>query len=180
MTPLPTPLPGLVLLERAVFRDARGHFTETFQRDRYRALGIEHELVQDNMSRSLPGVLRGLHYRVGRPEGKLVHVTRGEIFDVVVDIRRSSPTLGRWFGTLMSEANHRQLWIPPGFAHGFLAITEADVAYKVSEAYSPPDERTIRWDDPELAIAWPLAGAQPLVSAKDAAAPVFAAAELLP
>ena len=180
MTPLPTTLPGVVLLELAVFRDARGHFTETYQRDRYRALGVDRELVQDNLSRSVPGTLRGLHYRAARPEGKLIHVTRGEIFDVAVDVRRSSPTFGRWFGTLLSEANHRQLWIPPGFAHGFLAITEADVAYKVSETYAPGDERAIRWDDPTLAIDWPLAGRAPLIAAKDAAAPLFAAAELLP
>jgi dTDP-4-dehydrorhamnose 3,5-epimerase len=180
MTPLPTTLPGVVLLELAVFRDARGRFMETYQRDRYRALGIADDLVQDNLSRSMPGTLRGLHYRAARPQGKLIHVVRGEIFDVAIDVRRSSPTFGRWFGTRLSEDNHRQLWIPPGFAHGFLALTEADVVYKVSETYAPADERAIQWDDPDLAIAWPLPGGSPVVSAKDAAAPRFAAAELLP
>jgi len=180
MTPLPTALPGVVLFELTVFRDARGYFTETYQRDRYRDLGIAHDFVQDNMSRSLRGTLRGLHYRAARPEGKLVHVPRGEIFDVAVDVRRSSPTFGRWFGTVLSDTNQRQLWIPPGFAHGFLAIRDADVVYKVTEVYAAGDDRAIRWDDPQLAIAWPLEGAQLLVSAKDAAAPLLADAELLP
>jgi dTDP-4-dehydrorhamnose 3,5-epimerase len=180
MTPRPTDLPGVVLVDLPVFRDARGQFTETYQRERYRAAGIAAEFVQDNASSSQRGALRGLHYRVGRPEGKLIHVTRGEVFDVAVDIRHSSPTFGRWFGTVLSAANHCQLWIPPGFAHGFFAISDADVAYKITETYAPGDERAIRWDDHDLAIAWPLGGATPLVSAKDAAAPAFAAAELLP
>jgi dTDP-4-dehydrorhamnose 3,5-epimerase len=180
MTPLPTTLPGVVLLELSVFRDARGQFTETYRRDRYRALGIEVDFLQDNLSRSVRGTLRGLHYRAARPEGKLVHVTRGEIFDVAIDVRRSSPTFGRWFGAVLSDENHRQLWIPPGFAHGFLAISDADVVYKVSEMYAAGDDRAIRWDDPQLAITWPLDGAQPLVSARDAAAPRLADAELLP
>lgn len=184
MTPRPTDLPGVVLVELAAFRDARGQFAETYQRDRYRAAGITAEFVQDNASSSRRGVLRGLHYRVGRPEGKLVHVTRGEVFDVAVDIRRSSPTFGRWFGTVLSADNHCQLWIPPGFAHGFLALSDADLAYKITETYAPGDERAIRWDDPDLAIAWPLGGPGdpivPLLSPKDAAAPAFAASELLP
>jgi dTDP-4-dehydrorhamnose 3,5-epimerase len=188
MTPRPTDLPGVVLVELAAFRDPRGQFAETYQRDRYRAAGITAEFVQDNASSSRRGVLRGLHYRVGRPEGKLVHVTRGEVFDVAVDIRRSSPTFGRWFGTVLSADNRCQLWIPPGFAHGFLALTDADLAYKITETYAPGDERAIRWDDPDLAIAWPLGGPggepgdriDPLLSPKDAAAPAFAASELLP
>jgi dTDP-4-dehydrorhamnose 3,5-epimerase len=170
---------GLVLVELTVHRDERGTFSETFRRDRYEALGIDIDLVQDNLSTSVAGVVRGLHYRVGSPEGKLVSCVRGEIFDVAVDIRRSSATFGKWFGATLSCDNRRQLWIPPGFAHGFYAVTEAWVAYKVSGYYTQGTDRELAWDDPQLAIAWPLAGA-PIVSAKDARAPRLADAELLP
>lgn len=177
---LATTLPGVMLFELDVFSDRRGRFIETFRRDRYAALGIAHEFVQDNMSTSLRGTLRGLHYRLGSPEGKLVHVTQGAIFDVALDVRKSSPTFGQWFGATLSADNHRQLWIPPGFAHGFYALADADIAYKVTGAYSPTHERAIRWDDRELAIEWPLAGAAPLVSDKDEIAPALRDAELLP
>jgi dTDP-4-dehydrorhamnose 3,5-epimerase len=177
---LPTSLPGLVLLELDVHQDARGRFVETYRRDRYRELGIavEHEFVQDNFSSSVRGTLRGLHYQLTRPQGKLVWVTRGEVFDVSVDIRRGSPTFGRWFGTTLSADNGRQLWIPPGFAHGFLVRSDAaDLAYKVTATYAPADERAIRWDDPDLAIAWPVTG-PPILSARDATAPLLRDAAL--
>ena len=180
MKRLPTDLPELVLLELEAFHDARGSFTETFRKDRYREAGIAMDFVQDNLSSSVAGTLRGLHYRVDAPEGKLLQVVHGEIFDVAVDIRRSSPTFGRWFGTTLSAANRHQLWIPPGFAHGSYAVTAAVVAYKVTGYYTPGADRALLWSDPRLGIAWPLRSGAPIVSAKDAAAPVLAAAELLP
>jgi dTDP-4-dehydrorhamnose 3,5-epimerase len=183
MQRLPTSLPELVLLELAVLSDERGRFLETYQQERYAAAGIAPAapFVQDNLSTSVVGALRGLHYQLAQPQGKLVWVTRGAIFDVAVDIRRGSPRFGQWFGTTLSAQNHRQLWIPPGFAHGF-AVTAADggaadVAYKVTALYAPGDQHAIRWDDPELAIAWPLTGA-PLLSPRDAAAPALRQAAL--
>lgn len=181
MQALPTTLPGVVLLELDVFGDHRGRFMETFRRDRYRELGIgvDLEFVQDNFSSSARGTLRGLHYQLAQPQGKLVWVTRGEVFDVAVDIREGSPTFGRWFGATLSADNHRQLWIPPGFAHGFLVTSEqADFTYKVTATYAPHDERAIRWDDPALAIAWPLDGGAPTLSKRDLAAPGLGDAEL--
>jgi dTDP-4-dehydrorhamnose 3,5-epimerase len=178
MKTLPTTLPGVVLLELDVFGDHRGRFIETFRRDRYREFGIDLEFVQDNFSSSTKGILRGLHYQLHQPQGKLVHVTRGEVFDVAVDIRRGSPTFGRWFGTTLSAENHRQMWVPPGFAHAFLVTSDqADFVYKVTANYAPADERGIAWNDPQLAIAWPIAG-EPTLSKKDAAAPLFRDAEL--
>jgi dTDP-4-dehydrorhamnose 3,5-epimerase len=180
MKTLPTTLPGVVLIEVDVFGDHRGRFMETFRRDRYRDLGvgIGLEFVQDNYSRSAKQTLRGLHYQLAHPQGKLVHVTRGSVFDVAVDIRRGSPAFGQWFGTILSEENHRQLWIPPGFAHGFVVTSaEADFVYKVTATYDPTDERSIRWDDPSIAIQWPLEG-EPLLSARDRAAPLLELAEL--
>ncbi|HEU0029936.1 MAG TPA: dTDP-4-dehydrorhamnose 3,5-epimerase [Kofleriaceae bacterium] len=179
MKKLPTTLPGVVLLELDVFEDERGRFVETFHRERYTAAGVAVglELVQDNFSSSAAGTLRGLHYQLARPQGKLVHVTRGEVFDVAVDIRRGSPTFGSTYGVVLSAANHRQLWIPPGFAHGFVALGDADVAYKCSAHYDRDDDRALRWDDPELAIEWPLHGA-PRLSARDASAPRLREAEL--
>jgi dTDP-4-dehydrorhamnose 3,5-epimerase len=177
---LPTTLPEVVLIELDVFGDHRGHFMETYRRERYLELGIGVglEFVQDNLSTSTRGTLRGLHHQLHHPQGKLVMVTRGEVFDVAVDIRRGSATFGQWFGTTLSAGNHRQVWIPPGFAHAFLTLSEeADVLYKVTETYSPTDERSIRWDDPDLAIAWPLQG-QPLLSARDSAAPRLGDSEL--
>ena len=173
MRVVPTPLAGLVLLELDVFVDPRGRFVETYRRDRYRELGITAELVQDNFVSSARGTLRGLHYQRTRPQGKLIHVTRGEVFDVTVDLRDGSPTRGKWFGTVLSADNLRQLWIPPGFAHGYLAVSEvADLSYKVTTPYAPDDEQAIRWDDPELAIQWPITGA-PILSARDQEAPAF-------
>ena len=176
----PTALPGVLVVEPRVFRDERGWFVETYQRDRYRDHGIarEHELVQDNMSSSFRGCLRGLHYRRRQPQGKLVWVTRGAVLDVAVDVRRDSPTFRRWIATELTAENHLQLWIPPGFAHGFLVVSEvADVQYKVSGTYDAADERTIAWNDPELAITWPLRG-PPLLSPRDRTAPPLARAEL--
>ena len=180
MKTLPTTLAGVVLVELDVFGDSRGRFMETFRRERYLELGIGSglEFVQDNFSSSAKGTLRGLHYQLHHPQGKLVHVTRGEVFDVAVDIRRGSPTFGRWFGTMLSADNHHQMWIPPGFAHGFAVTSDtADFAYKVTATYDPSDERSIAWDDPELAIAWPIAG-PPMLSKRDAAAVRFRDAEL--
>jgi dTDP-4-dehydrorhamnose 3,5-epimerase len=178
MKTLPTTLPGVVLLELEVFGDARGRFMETYRRPRYVEVGVGEEFVQDNFSSSVRGTLRGLHYQLNTPQGKLVHVTRGAVFDVAVDIRKGSPTFGRWFGTELSAENHRQMWIPPGFAHGFVVTSdEADFAYKCTTIYSAADDRAIRWNDPQLAIAWPLQG-EPLLSKRDAAAPLLAEAEL--
>jgi dTDP-4-dehydrorhamnose 3,5-epimerase len=172
-----TALPGVLVIEPRVFSDDRGFFLETFAAARYAALGIPAQFAQDNLSRSVRGTLRGLHFQEPDAQGKLVHVTRGTVLDVVVDVRRGSPTFGAWVGTTLSAANHRQLWVPPGFAHGFYAVSEADVAYKVTESYSPEHERAIRWDDPALGIRWPLSG-PPLVSPRDAAAPYLRDAEL--
>lgn len=178
MKQLPTTL-GVILLELDAHSDHRGRFLETFRRDRYRQFGIELDFVQDNFSSSVRGTLRGMHYQLRQPQGKLVHVTRGEVFDVAVDIRVGSPTFGRWFGAVLSADNHRQMWIPPGFAHGFsVTSAEADFAYKVTAAYDPANDRTLAWNDPELAIAWPLADLAPILSRKDANAPGLRAAEL--
>jgi dTDP-4-dehydrorhamnose 3,5-epimerase len=180
MKTLPTTLPGVVLLELDVFGDHRGRFMETFRRDRYLELGVGVglEFVQDNFSSSAKGILRGLHYQLHNPQGKLVHVTRGAVFDVAVDIRRSSPTFGQWFGTELSAENHRQMWVPPNFAHGFVVLSEqADFVYKVTANYAPADERGILWNDPDLAIAWPIT-AEPTLSKKDAAAATLKTAEL--
>lgn len=177
MKQLPTTLPGVLLLELDVFDDARGRFYEAYRRDRYAALGVAADFVQDNFSSSVAGTLRGLHYQLGAPQGKLVHVTRGEVYDVAVDIRRGSPTFGRWFGAVLSAENHRQLWIPPDFAHGFAVLSDrADFIYKCTAPYAPAHERTVRWDDPDLAIPWPLR--EPLLSPRDAAAPALRDAEL--
>jgi dTDP-4-dehydrorhamnose 3,5-epimerase len=167
----PISLPGVVVIELAAHDDARGRVVETYQRARYRELGITTELVQDNFATSVRRSLRGLHYQLAHPQGKLVHVSRGEVFDVVVDIRAGSPTFGRWLGTVLSATNGRQLWIPPGLAHGFLTLSDvADVIYKLSAPYVPGDAYAIRWDDPQLAIAWPLE-APPILSETDARAP---------
>ncbi len=182
-TVIPTDILDVLILEPKVFGDARGFFFESYnQRDFEAATGL-HGLtfVQDNHSRSRRGVLRGLHYQLPpKAQGKLVRVVRGAVFDVAVDIRRDSPTFGRWVGVELSESNHRQLWIPPGFAHGFLVLSdEADFLYKTTDYYSPAHERCIRWDDPTLAIEWPLAEDAPLISAKDAAGVDFSQACLL-
>lgn len=156
MKVLPTTLPGVLLFEPRVFGDARGFFLETFRADRYREFGIANNFIQDNWSRSKKGILRGLHFQHPLGQGKLVMVTLGSIFDVAVDIRRGSPTFGKWFGCTLSEDNKHQLWIPPGFAHGFCVTSEvADVLYKCTEFYAPGNEHTLLWNDPELGIVWP-------------------------
>jgi dTDP-4-dehydrorhamnose 3,5-epimerase len=177
MQATPTDIDGVIVFEPKVFGDARGFFLESFrQRDFDAALGRHVEFVQDNHSRSPRGVLRGLHWQEApHAQGKLVRVTRGAVFDVAVDIRRGSPTFGRWFGLELSDVNHRQLWIAPGLAHGFLVTSDsADFLYKTTTYYAPEAERAVRWDDPDLAIAWPEVGVAPTVSAKDAAAATFA------
>jgi dTDP-4-dehydrorhamnose 3,5-epimerase len=178
----PTTLPEVLLIEPTAHGDQRGFFVETWRQDRYAAAGIPGPFVQDNHSRSVRHTLRGLHYQVQQPQGKLVRATMGTIFDVAVDMRRSSPTFGRWVGAVLSDANHRQLWIPPGFAHGFYVLSDvADLIYKCTALYAAECDRALRWDDPALGIEWPLAdGAAPLLSAKDAAAPSFREAEAYP
>ena len=165
-----TGLAGLLIVEPVVHRDGRGFFLETWREEHYRPAGVDLPFVQDNQSRSGRGVLRGLHYQVETPQGKLVRAAAGEIFDVAVDLRRASPTFGRWVGATLSDENHRQLWIPPGFAHGFYVTSErADVVYKCTAPYRPAHEHTLRWDDPEVGVTWPLAaGAPPIVSPRDA------------
>ena len=172
-----TEIDGVRVIEPKVFGDARGFFLESFNQQAFdAALGSHVEFVQDNHSRSVRGVLRGLHWQdPPHSQGKLVRVTNGAVFDVAVDIRTGSPTCGRWFGIELSGANHRQLWIAPGLAHGFLVLSEsADFLYKATAYYAPAAERTIRWDDADLAIDWPDVGVAPIVSAKDAAGAAFA------
>ncbi len=172
-----TALEGVTVCVPDVFRDERGFFMECHHAEKYRAGGVDAVFVQDNRSRSCRGVLRGLHYQLARPQGKLVTCLRGEIFDVAVDIRRGSPTFGQWVGEVLSEENCRQLYIPGGFAHGFCVLSEsAEILYKCSSYYDPTDDRGVRWDDPELAIAWPVSA--PVLSAKDARQPLLRAAEL--
>ena len=164
-----TPLPGLKVVEPAVHGDARGFFLETFQEARFAAAGLPTRFVQDNWSRSARHTLRGLHFQHPKGQGKLVWCVQGAVYDVAVDVRRRSPTFGQWFGLELSAANKTQLWIPPGFAHGFCVISEAaDFVYKCTEPYSPADEGAVRWDDPRLGIPWPTA--TPLLSARDARA----------
>lgn len=165
-----TRLPQVLVIEPRVFGDARGFFLESWnQRVFDEAVGQPVRFVQDNHSRSARGVLRGMHYQLSNPQGKLVRVVSGRVFDVAVDMRRDSPHLGQWVGVELSAENQRSLWIPPGFAHGFLVMSEsADFLYKATEYYAPGDEKTLAWDDPTVAIEWPLeAGHPPLVSAKD-------------
>ena len=167
MNVYPTAIPEVLLIEPDVFGDARGFFMETWQRQKFAEAGIDHDFVQDNHSRSSRGTLRGLHYQLQQPQGKLARVTVGEVFDVAVDIRKSSPTFGRWVGQSLSAENRHMLWVPPGFAHGFYVISaQAEFQYKCTDYYAPEDERCIRWDDRQLSIDWPLE-TQPLVSDKD-------------
>ena len=168
----------VVLIEPKVFGDARGFFFESFNQKAFNeATGTNHVFVQDNHSRSSQGVLRGLHYQIQQPQGKLVRVARGRVWDVAVDIRKSSPTFGQWVGAELSEDNQHQLWVPPGFAHGFVVLSEsADFLYKTTDYYAPEHERCIAWNDPQLAIAWPIAGA-PSLSAKDAQGLLLKSAE---
>jgi dTDP-4-dehydrorhamnose 3,5-epimerase len=176
----PTRIPDVVVIEPQVFGDARGFFFESYnERKLAAALSRPMTFVQDNHSRSARGVLRGLHYQLPHPQGKLVRVVQGEIFDVAVDLRRGSPTFGRWESDVLSAGNKRQLWVPEGFAHGFLVLSEtAEVLYKTTDYYHPQDEHCLAWDDPAIGIAWPLHGARPLISAKDAAGKPLAQARL--
>jgi dTDP-4-dehydrorhamnose 3,5-epimerase len=174
-----TGLPGVLLIEPKVFADARGFFLETYNAARFKEIGVGAAFVQDNQSRSARGVLRGLHYQEPNPQGKLVRCTRGVLFDVAVDIRKGSPHFGKWFGAELSEENLRMLWIPPGFAHGFCAMSDvADLSYKCTELYDAKSDRAILWNDPDIGIEWPVAG--PVLSPKDAAAPRLKDATALP
>jgi dTDP-4-dehydrorhamnose 3,5-epimerase len=175
----PSTLPGVLVIEPQVFLDERGFFFESFNERRFAELtGLHPQFVQDNHSKSLRNVVRGLHYQVGAPQGKLVRVVAGAIFDVVVDLRRSSPTFGQWHGIELSAENRRQLWIPPGFAHGFLATSDsAECVYKTTDYWAPANERTLLWNDPALAIRWPLENA-PILSGKDQAGVPLAQAEV--
>jgi dTDP-4-dehydrorhamnose 3,5-epimerase len=176
---LATELPGVLLLEPRSFEDARGSFMEVFHAGRYAEVGIPRAFVQDNLSRSVQGTLRGLHFQEPHGQGKLVQVLAGAVHDVVVDVRRGSPTFGRWTAMELSADNRLQLWVPPGFAHGFCVLSErADFFYKCTDFYAPASERSIAWNDPELAIPWPLSS--PLLSPKDAAAPRLKDAPVLP
>jgi dTDP-4-dehydrorhamnose 3,5-epimerase len=168
MSVTPTAIPGVLVIEPRIFEDSRGFFFESFNHAAFeRAIGTSVAFVQDNQSHSRARVLRGLHYQVDKPQGKLVRVVQGTIWDVAVDIRPGSPTFGRWVAEELSAENRKQLWVPAGLAHGFLVLSDsADVLYKTTDSYSPPGERCIVWNDPDLAIAWPLAG-EPVVSAKD-------------
>ena len=176
---LPTTIPDVLLLEPRVFGDDRGFFFESFNAKTFAKLsGLEVVFVQDNHSRSAKNVLRGLHYQIRQPQGKLVRVVAGEVFDVAVDIRRASPTFGQWFGALLSAENKRQMWVPEGFAHGFLVLSDnAEFLYKTTDTWAAEHERCIAWNDPDLGIAWPLDGATPLLSDKDRLGAAFASAE---
>jgi dTDP-4-dehydrorhamnose 3,5-epimerase len=167
-----TTLADVKVIEPFVRSDDRGFFVETWHEARYSEAGINRPFVQDNHSRSVQGVLRGLHYQIVQPQGKLVRVVIGEVFDVAVDLRRSSATFGRWVGIVLSAENHRQLWIPPGFAHGFYTLSPtADLLYKCTDYYAPAHDRVLRWDDPAVGIEWPLIGGRPpILSPRDAAA----------
>lgn len=181
MKATPTELADVWLVESSVFADPRGFFTEVFHRDKFAALGLPLTWAQDNHSRSAQNVLRGMHYQLEAPQGKLVRAVTGRIFDVAVDVRRSSPTFGQWVGRVLEGGDGRQLWIPPGFAHGFLVLSDyADVVYKCTTVYQPAADRSLRWDDTAVGIAWPLMDAPPLLAAKDADAPRLAECELYP
>jgi len=173
-----TSIPDVLLFEPKVFRDARGYFYESYNRRSFAAAaGLDVEFVQDNQSRSARNVLRGLHYQVRQPQGKLVRVVAGEIWDVAVDLRRGSPSFGRWAAAKLDGDSHRMLWIPPGFAHGFVVLSEqADVIYKATDFYAPEHERTLLWNDPAIAIPWPLAG-EPVMTDKDRRGVPLAGAE---
>ena len=175
-----TQIPEVIVIDPVVYEDARGFFMDTWQEQRFHDAGIDANFVQDSHSRSSHGALRGLHYQVIKPQGKLIRVIHGEAFDVAVDLRKSSPTFGQWVGEVLSAGNRKLIWIPPGFAHGFLGLSEfADFEYKLTDFYAPEHERSIRWDDPDIAINWPLADGQaPLLSDKDVAGVALANAEV--
>lgn len=167
-----TSLSGVLLIKPRVFGDARGFFLETYSEKRYQEAGVRATFVQDNHSRSTRGVLRGLHYQLKNPQGKLVSVNRGEVFDVAVDIREGSPTFGQWHGVILNDTNHHQLYVPPGFAHGFVVLSDVvDFSYKCTDYYNPDDEQGIRWDDPAINIQWPITNT--MLSEKDLANPLL-------
>jgi len=175
---VPTSLPNVLMIKPIVWSDARGFFLESWNESAFENAGVSVHFRQDNHSQSARGVLRGIHYQLDPPQGKLIRCIRGTVFDVAVDLRRSEPTFGRWIGVELSEFNHQMLWIPPGFGHGFLALSDqADVIYKASELFDAKSDRVVRWNDPQLAIGWPLTGA-PVLSVKDAEAPLLGDAEL--
>ena len=168
-----TPIEGVLLIKPQVFGDERGYFVETWQKERYEAAGINLPFVQDNHSKSTKGILRGLHFQKQHPQGKLVMVSLGEVFDVAVDIRKGSPTFGKWFGAILNQENQNQLWIPPGMAHGFVVLSDvAHFHYKCTDFYHPGDVGSIRWNDPTIGIVWPFKE-EPVLSAKDQIAPFF-------
>jgi len=172
MKVIETNLPGVLIIEPKVFGDSRGFFKETFQAQRYREVGIEHDFVQDNHSRSQKGVLRGLHFQITKPQGKLVSCSQGAVFDVAVDVDPLSATFGQYVGIELTEDNHRQFWVPPGYAHGFCVLTDtADFQYKCTDYYDSSDEGGLIWNDPDVAIDWPID--QPLLSDKDAKLPTL-------
>ena len=175
----PTSIPSVLIIEPRVFGDTRGFFFESFNQRAFNlATGLDVNFVQDNHSRSSKGVLRGLHYQIQQPQGKLVRVVRGSVFDVTVDLRKSSPTFGQWVGVELTEDNHCQLWIPPSFAHGFYVLSDsADFLYKTTDYYAPEFERSLIWNDPTIGIEWPL-NTQPIISAKDAQGKKLADAEV--
>lgn len=173
-----TQIPGVLIVEPTVFGDDRGFFLESFNEREMRNIGIDAHFVQDNHSRSQRNVLRGLHYQISQPQGKLVRVVSGKVYDVAVDVRRDSQAFGKWVGVELSAENKRMLWMPPGLAHGFVVLSDsADFLYKATDYYAQEFERTILWNDPDLAIEWPLAG-QPILSSRDAAAKTFREAEV--
>ena len=175
-----TEIADVLRIQPRVFEDPRGFFLETYQVEKFNSAGITHQFVQDNHSRSAQGILRGLHYQIRHAQGKLVRAVVGEIYDVAVDIRRSSPTFGKWVGVTLSAQNKQQLWVPPGFAHGFYVVSEwAEVLYKATDLYDPEAERCIAWNDPTLNIPWPIqAGETPTLSAKDMNGKLFEEAEV--
>lgn len=179
---VPTRIPEVVLIKPRVFGDSRGYFLETWQESKFASAGIATHFVQDNHSHSSQWILRGMHYQVQHSQGKLVRVTRGAVFDVAVDVRRSASTFGQWVGVELNDVNHHMLWVPPGFAHGFLALSDTvDFIYKCTDFYAPQHERTIRWNDPDVGIEWPLpASVLPLLAARDATAPGIKDVECLP
>ena len=176
---IPTTISEVIVLEPKVFQDERGFFLESYQKQRFLEYGIEADFLQDNHSLSKQGTLRGLHYQIQQAQGKLVRVISGEIFDVAVDIRRNSPTFGKWVGDYLSSENKKLIWVPPGFAHGFyVSSPEAEVLYKTTDYYAPQWERTILWNDKQLNIEWPVQGHEPILSPKDLAGKLFSEAEV--
>lgn len=174
-----TQIPDVILIEPKVFIDERGFFLESYQKKRFAEAGIHVDFVQDNHSRSQQGTLRGLHYQIKHPQGKLIHVISGEIYDVAVDIRKTSSTFGKWVGYYLSADNKKMMWVPQGFAHGFYVVSpEAEVLYKTTDYYAPQWERTIAWDDATIDIKWPIKGLHPILSPKDAAGKSFNSAEI--